>query len=302
MSSVTELGYVGFGVSDLAKWKEYATEVVGAQWEHEGDTAYMRLDLWHHRIALHKDDSDDLMYLGWRVTDEAALKAMADKLKAANIAFTIGSKEEAATRRVLGLIKLVSPGGIPTEIFYGPEVHGHRPFHPGRPMFGRFKTGEALGMGHIAVREDCASESFYHLLGVQGTTEYKVSLPNGMVATPVFMRCNERQHSIAFGFGPLPKRCHHLMLEYTEMPDMGIASEIARKKKIKFAMSIGTHANDGALSFYTESPSGWQVELGWGVQSPPPHIQYYTEDVWGHGVGENIDEGGYGIGADASSK
>ena len=302
MSNVTELGYVGYGVSDLKKWKEYATEVIGAQWQEEGDTAWLRLDLWHHRIALHKDASDDLLYLGWRVADEEALKAMAAKFKTAGIAFTVGSNEEAAERRVLGLLKLVSPGGIPTEIFYGPEIHAHRPFHPGKPLFGRFKTGVTLGMGHIALREDGGAESFYHLLGLKGTVEYKVHLPNGFVATPLFMHCNDRQHSIAFGLGPMPKRCHHLMLEYTEMGDMGIASEVARKKKIKFSMNIGTHANDGALSFYTESPSGWQVELGWGVQPPSQYVQYYTEDIWGHGVGENLDEGGYGIGADTAKK
>src|SRR5438128_427343 len=142
MSNVTELGYVGFGISDLKKWKEYATEVIGAQWEEEGDIAYLRLDLWHHRITLHKDASDDLLYLGWRVADEEALKAMGEKLKAAGIAFKVGSADEAAERRVLGLLKLVSPGGIPTEVFYGPEVHAHRPFHPGKPLFGRFKTGD----------------------------------------------------------------------------------------------------------------------------------------------------------------
>lgn len=298
MSNVTELGYVGFGVSDLAKWKEYATEVIGAQWEAQGDTAFLRLDLWHHRIALHQDASDDLLYLGWRVSDADALAAMGDKLRAAGIAFKVGSSEEAAERHVLGLLKLTSPGGVPTEIFYGPEVSAHRPFHPGRPMFGRFKTGDALGMGHIAIRENGEAESFYHLLGLKGTVEYKVSLPNGMVATPVFMYCNERQHSIAYALGPLSKRCHHFMLEYTDVKDMGQASEIAKKKKIKFSMAIGTHANDGALSFYTETPSGFQLELGWGVEPPPTHIQYYTEDIWGHGVGDGLDEGGYGIGAD----
>lgn len=298
MSKVTELGYIGFGVSHLAKWKEYATEVIGAQWEEEGDIAYLRLDLWHHRIALHPDPSDDLLYIGWRVSDAEALQAMADKLKSEGIEFTRGSTAEAAARRVLGLIKLVSPGGIPTEIFFGPEIAAHRPFHPGRPLFGRFKTGDTLGFGHVAVREDSGAESFYRLLGLTGTMEYKISLPGGMVATPVFMHCNDRQHSLAYALGPLPKRCHHMMLEYTEVGDMGIASDVARKKGIRFSMNIGTHANDGALTFYTESPSGWQVELGWGVLPSQSHIQYYTDDVWGHGS----DDGNYGIGADTAGK
>ena len=298
MSIVSELGYLGFGVSDLARWKDYATGVIGAEWIEEAEVAYLRVDLWHHRIALHRDASDDLLYMGWRVSDAAALREMAHRLNAAGIAFSVASAAEAAERRVLGMLKLVSPGGIAQEIFWGPQVDAQRPFHPGRPLFGRFKTGVDSGFGHVAIRETGAAADFYRVLGLKGDVEYKVELPGGVVATPVFMHCNQRQHSIAFGLGPLPKRCHHLMFEYTEVHDLGIASDLARKRRVPFTMSLGTHSNDGALSFYTESPSGWQVELGWDVKPPPLHQQYYVEDIFGHGVGENLDEGGYGISAD----
>ena len=296
MSCITELGYLGFGISSLKEWKEYATEVMGAEWLEEGGTAYLRLDLWHHRIALHKDALDDLLYVGWRVSDAEALNAMMDKLKAADIPFETGSEAEVRERRVLGLIKLKSPGGIPTEIFWGPQVDAHKPFHPGRPLFGRFKTGDNLGLGHVALREDGSAESFYRLLGFKGTMEYKVELPGGGIAGPVFMYCNDRQHSVAFGLGQIPKRCHHLMLEYTEVMDVGIANDVAQKKGIDFAMSLGTHANDGALTFYTVSPSGWQVELGWGVKPPSQHAQYYVADVFGHAV--PAGDGSYGLGVD----
>jgi len=301
MSNVTELGYVGFGISNLKDWKQYATEVMGVEWFEEDDTAYLRLDLWHHRIALHQDASDDLLYVGWRVADAQGLIAVKDKLISSGIDCTVASENEANERRVLGLLKLVSPGGIPTEIFWGPQVDAHKPFHPGRPLFGRFKTGDELGLGHIVLNENAEAESFYRLLGLKGTVEYKVELPGGIIASPVFMYCNERQHSLAFGLGPVPKRCHHLMLEYTDVADMGVSSDNARRNGVEFTMSIGTHANDGALSFYTASPSGWQVELGWGVKPPPKYAQYYTADIFGHGVGKNGEEGGYGLGEDKTS-
>src|SRR3546814_10682557 len=65
----------------------------------------------------------------------------------------IASDEAARERRVLGLAKLKDPGGNPTEIFFGPQVDNYRPFHPGRPMFGRFVTG-AEGIGHCILRQD----------------------------------------------------------------------------------------------------------------------------------------------------
>ena len=291
---ITELGYLGIGVSSLSQWKAFAAEVLGAEWLEDGATAFLRLDLWHHRIALHEDGSDDLAYIGWRVADDQALTAMTEKLTAAGFKVQQGSAAEAKERQVLGLIKLSSPGGIPTEIFYGPRIDAHKPFHPGRPMFGRFKTGGG-GMGHLTVRENSEALSFYRLLGLVGGVEYQVELPGGMVAAPIFMHCNERQHSIGYALGPLPKRCHHIMLEYTDIGDLGLASDIVRQRKIDVTMSLGTHANDGAQSFYMATPSGFSLELGWDVKKPSAQAQYNISDVFGH----HIDgQEGYGIGAD----
>ena len=168
MSSVTELGYLGMSVTDLDAWRAYATEVAGMEVvdEGEGDRIYLRMDLWHHRIVLHKGDTDDLAYMGWRLGDPTEFEAMVEKLTSAGVAVTVASDAEARERRVLGLAKLTDPGGNPTEIFYGPQVDAHRPFHPGRAMFGKFVTGSE-GIGHCILRQDDveAAAAFYRLLG-----------------------------------------------------------------------------------------------------------------------------------------
>jgi len=71
MTSVSELGYLGMSVTDLDAWRAYAAEVAGMEIvdEGEGDRIYLRMDLWHHRIALIKGDTDDLAYMGWRLGD-----------------------------------------------------------------------------------------------------------------------------------------------------------------------------------------------------------------------------------------
>lgn len=45
MSVVTELGYLGLSVSDLAAWRAYAAEVAGMEVvdEGEGDRLYLRM-------------------------------------------------------------------------------------------------------------------------------------------------------------------------------------------------------------------------------------------------------------------
>jgi len=294
MSAVTELGYLGLSVSDLDAWRAYASEVAGMEVfdEGEGDRIYLRMDQWHHRIVLHGNGDDDLAYLGWRVSGPVEFEEIQSRLRAAGVSFSIGSEAEAKERRVLGLLKLADPGGNPTEVFYGPQVDTHKPFHPGRPMYGRFVTA-AQGIGHCILRQDDveAAARFYGLLGLRGSVEYHLELPNGMVAQPYFMHCNGRQHSVAFGLGPMEKRINHMMFEYTDLDDLGLAHDIVRQRKIDVALQLGKHANDQALTFYCANPSGWLWEFGWGARSAPSQQEYYTRDIFGHGN----EAAGYGM-------
>lgn len=284
MVRVTELGYIGLHVSDLQAWRAYATECVGFEWldEGEGDRVYLRMDSWHHRFVLHAGKQDDLAYLGWRVPDAETLEKMERQLTEARIAYRVATPDENAERRVLGLLKLEDPSGIATEIFYAPQVDMHLPFHPGRRMHGRFVTGDQ-GLGHVLVQatDPAASYRFYAVLGLTGAVEYHLQTPVG-VAKPIFMRCNERQHSIAFGI-PSEKKLNHMMLEYTALDDLGLGHDAVRSRSISVALQLGKHSNDQALTFYSASPSGWLMELGWGAAKATAQQQYHVRDVFGHG-------------------
>src|SRR3989442_10790786 len=141
--AVTELGYMGVGAKDLDAWKDYATNILGMELRPGEDDrrCYLRMDYWHHRIVLHDDPSDDLMYLGFRTAGSDELHSLRNLLSEAGVKVRVASAEEAAERHVLELLKLSDPEGTPIEIFHGPQVQFSQPFHPGRPMHGRFKTG-----------------------------------------------------------------------------------------------------------------------------------------------------------------
>ena len=76
MCSVTELGYLGLNVTNIDAWKTFARELVGAEWIAKNDNTHLiRIDDWHHRIALHQHGSEDaLAYIGWRVAAISALE------------------------------------------------------------------------------------------------------------------------------------------------------------------------------------------------------------------------------------
>lgn len=287
MIKVTELGYIGIGVSDADAWRDYASQVIGMQVldEGEADRYYLRMDQMHHRIVVHLNGSDDLEYVGWRVPSPVELEDMALQLEAQGVAVTEGTETECRERRVLGLLKLQDPGGNPTEIFCTPQVEADQPFHPGRPMWGRFVTRNQ-GLGHMILRQQDprAAYRFYtRVLGMGGSIEYRLPAPGG-VATPWFVHCNERQHSVAFGVPNMPKRINHLNLEYTNLDDLGRSHDIVRNRQLPVAIQLGKHANDQALSFYHQNPSGWLVELGWGARKVLDQEEYYPADVWGHRV------------------
>jgi 2,3-dihydroxyethylbenzene 1,2-dioxygenase len=285
MSKVSELGYVGIGVSDMERWKDYCTSIIGLEYLDDGETDrfYLRADEWHHRFTVHPSSDDDCLYMGWRVADKNQLDEIRSKLDENAISYQTCSGAEADERRVLGLIKLKDPSNNSIELFYGPQVDAHKPFHPGRPMYGRFATSPK-GLGHCIIRQDDipAGVSFYRMLGFEGDIEYRMTVPNGGLFEPVFMHLNARQHSIAFGAGMTEKRIHHVMLEYTNLKDLGRAHDLAVTQNIGIPMSLGMHANDEMLSFYMLNPSKWTFEMGWGGRNAMAQQEYYCHDVFGH--------------------
>lgn len=284
MVQVTELGYLGLGVSDLDAWIHMATDVVGLELV-EGETAgtcYLRMDYWHHRIRLIADGSDDLAYLGLRVAGRSEFECMVARLEQAGLAVRVGSRDEAAERRVQAVMKLEDPSGVPVEIFHGPEVHRHRPFHPGRPMHGRFRTG-AAGLGHCVLHQGDveAAWRFYTLLGMRGGAEYPAE-DGSFDDAPTFMHCNERDHTIAFGMGSRDKRVNHIMVEADNMDDVGLTYELVRENAIPVELQPGRHANDEMYSFYFRNPSGWMIEYGWGARPASHQSEYYPRDILDH--------------------
>ena len=82
MVQVTELSYMGIGVKNPDEWKNFAARIIGMELveDEERDRCYLRMDYWHHRVVLHADDSDDLMYLGFRVAGPEEFREMQQQL------------------------------------------------------------------------------------------------------------------------------------------------------------------------------------------------------------------------------
>ncbi len=288
MSGISSLGYLGLGVKDLGAWERFATQIVGLQSASAASDGALRLrmDEYAYRFSLHRDDADDLAYAGWEVADSAALREVAERLRGAGVAVESGSAELAATRGVAELIKFSDPNGIACEAFYGPSVEFEKPFHSPRAISG-FVTGEQ-GLGHmvIAVKDLNQSLSFYcDALGFRISDFIEMKF-GPMRATMAFLHCNPRHHTIALAPVPAPKRLHHFMVQTRSIDDVGATMYLVQDSGIEIASSLGRHTNDHMFSFYMRTPSGFEIEYGWGgreIDDRIWHVQkHHAPSIWGH--------------------
>ena len=58
--------------------------------------------------------------------------------------------------------------------------------------------------------------------------------------------------------------------------------ELIQQSQYPVVISPGKHANDQMFSFYCVSPSGFQIEIGWGGRPATHQSEYYTGDTYGH--------------------
>jgi 2,3-dihydroxybiphenyl 1,2-dioxygenase len=290
MASVTQLGYLGLSVRDLNQWEAFASRVLGLQSNgRDADgSLFLRMDEYHHRFIVHPTGKDDLAYIGWEVATEQAMEALTEQLRRAGVQVAAGTAEEAEARRVAGLVKFADPSGIPSEIFYGPLVIYDKPFHSPRPISG-FKTGDQ-GLGHLVVCVDDYERSieFYRdVLGMRISDFVNLSPAPNLKIKVAFFHCNPRHHTIAFGKLPgASRRLHHFMLQLESLNDVGTAYDLCQAQQVPIVMKLGKHTNDHMVSFYLRTPSGFNVEYGWGAREVDDsnwQVQVHTSgSIWGH--------------------
>ena len=104
MASVSQLGYVGIGTSDVKAWHDLAINILGMQVvAGDNTTSYLRMDEYHHRLELRSNGSDDLEFVGWEVPDSATLQRVAQQLEEGGMKVTAGTRDEADDRCVIGV-------------------------------------------------------------------------------------------------------------------------------------------------------------------------------------------------------
>lgn len=287
MVRVNQLGYIALEVTDVAGWKTFGTDVLGLL-ANDSDTGPLRfrMDEYAQRFLVYPGEKDDIRYIGWETADAASLAALGERLENAGVEVTPGTAEEIAERRVSGLLRFRDPSGIESEIYFGALLAYERPFHSPRAI-SKFVTGDQ-GLGHIVLAVDDAAASLAFYRDVLGLRESDfISFSRGSHEMKMtFMHCNPRHHSLAFMEAPLPRRLHHIMVQVDSLDDVGSTYSLCSANDVPVASTLGRHTNDHMVSFYMVSPSGFEIEYGWGARTIDDatwKVQtHQAPSIWGH--------------------
>ena len=101
----------------------------------------------------------------------------------------------------------------------------------------------------------------------------------------MFLRANPRHHSVGL-LQSSESGVHHVMFEVLALDDVGRAYDFAQEGW-RIGQTLGRHANDWMLSFYTFCPAGFMMEYGWGGRAIDetawtPREVTHGGSVWGH--------------------
>jgi 2,3-dihydroxybiphenyl 1,2-dioxygenase len=275
------LGYVGIHAKSLEDWASFGTRFLGMQLvETGGKQLALRMDDRKQRVLVSEDGGDGVAFFGWEVSGGATLERFAARLEKAEVPFSRGSRALADERRVKDLIVLADPLGNRIEIFHGAET-ANDPFKPGRSISG-FRTGP-LGMGHAVLHVENINDALPFYRDVLG---FRLSDYMRRPFNAYFFHANPRHHSIAF-IETGRNATHHLMVELFCLDDVGQCYDLALGEEGRIGTTLGRHINDEVTSFYSNSPSGFMVEYGWGgrvidVDDWQPEEVNFGPSMWGH--------------------
>jgi 3,4-dihydroxy-9,10-secoandrosta-1,3,5(10)-triene-9,17-dione 4,5-dioxygenase len=289
---IRALGYIGLGVTEPLNWHGYAALLGTMPSEVDSDGGFdIRIDERPFRIVVQPaDGADHLIFVGWELPDAAALTDACAELEHSGYHVSESTPAEAASRRVRGLVRTTDPGGFTVELFWGP-ILDHELFVSPTGLTG-FVTGD-MGLGHMVLGTTNFAESvaFYtHLLGFR-VTDYMGTGTDEVV----FTHCNPRHHSLALIAAP-ESTLYHFMLEVATLDDVGYTLDRLETAQRPISMGLGKHTNDQMVSFYSRSPSGFDVEFGTGglrVDDATWTIAQITKaSLWGHRRGLETSSGG----------
>jgi 3,4-dihydroxy-9,10-secoandrosta-1,3,5(10)-triene-9,17-dione 4,5-dioxygenase len=263
-SPVISLGYVAVRSDELGAWEDFGTGVLGMSAHREpGGELLLRMDERVARIVVIPPGEDhpsaDAPYVvGWECPSEADWNRCAEAIEKAGVSTRAVSETGWCTEA----FSCIDPVGIRCEFFYGGKVDPASHFVS--PLGVGFVTGPQ-GLGHVTVSTPRCREAVEFYSGVLDFQVRETKITGRERAWRwAFLSPSEREHSIAVMDTGRDGQLMHLLIEVTDLDSVGRAMDRCLDGAAPMTVSLGRHWNDEMVSFYMRTPSGFDIEYGYG--------------------------------------
>ena len=225
---------------------------------------------------------------GWELAGEKAFNAAIEVLDQADVNWRLGSAEQCDQRGVQALLHVTDPSGNRHELSWG-HRSDCQPFVSPQGVPG-FVTGD-MGLGHTvlpAPNFDATLAFAKDVLGFELSDIFNFRPdPSAPPIRIHFLHCkNSRHHSLALAEYPVPSGCVHVMVEVESMTEVGRAHDRRIAHDVQLSATLGQHLNDRMTSFYMKTPSGFDLEYGYGglLVDWQDHsaFEFTRVSLWGH--------------------
>lgn len=289
MIEIRGLSYFVAQVENLSHWQRYAEDVLGMQvGPAPAGGLYVKMDERPFRMLIVEGSEARYVASGWELASEQAFTAALAHLDEQGVEWQAGSAAEIEQRGVQALVAVVDPSGNRHELSWGHRSDCQPFVSPqGVP---RFITGD-MGLGHTVLPApdfDATLAFARDVLGF-GLSDIFNFRPDPS-APPIrihFLHCgNARHHSLALAEYPVPSGCVHVMVEVDSMTEVGRAHDRHQAQGVQLSATLGQHLNDRMTSFYMKTPSGFDLEYGFGgLQvdwAEHSAFEFTRVSIWGH--------------------
>ncbi len=289
MIDIRELGYFVAQTDNLSEWQQYAEQVLGMMTSGApGGGLYVKMDERPFRMLVVEGSDSRYLASGWGLASEDAFSAATAELDQRGIAWEAGDAALCNQRAVQALAVLKDPSGNRHELYWGHRSDCQPFVSPqGVP---RFVTG-SMGLGHTVLPAPNFDETRVFLKDVLGFSlsdsfNHRTT-PDAQPLRIHFMHCNNpRHHSLAIAEFPVPSGCVHVMVEVDSMTEVGRAHDRHQSQGVQLSATLGQHLNDQMTSFYMKTPSGFDLEYGYGGLQldweQHSAFEFTRVSLWGH--------------------
>ncbi|MBR9763383.1 MAG: glyoxalase/bleomycin resistance/extradiol dioxygenase family protein [Rhodobacteraceae bacterium] len=241
---VFQLGYVGLGVTDLSRTRDYYASTMGLVETARGDGAsFLSVGAEHHNLVLQQADEKTFLHQGYQLN---AGTDLADFTRGAEAFGLAPTRKSDAHPGIPELVEIEAPGGnvfqFYTEIAVAEQGYSRSGISPMR-------------LGHLAVvtPEAARLRKFYEdFLGFHYTDDI------GGVAT--FLTCN-RDHHVVNVVGLPESRVHHIAFELYNNAHHSTACDILARAGKPTLWGPARHYSGHNLAGYHYDPDQVMIEL-----------------------------------------